>query len=777
MVALLIAASISLQQVQASAAVDRDELELGQEVVLTLNIAATATEPVRIFNPDFSGFEVQGTTEFREVNVGDSGMTRVMRREIRLRPTQTGRITIGSVRVTVGQSVATTDPIDITVRPARSALAPTLLPHVRTLIEERQPSLISPDEVVVEVVAMPETVTLGDQMDLVVVAWFPRAIRTRLRNPPTMQPPQLQGAWTYPQGAPGAVAVSRRIGAEWYDVYAHHQIVFPLTPGPFRIGEATVSYSLPLTYSFLSREVRHEPQSEAFFVEVVPQPNADRPAVFDGAAGGSLTFGLVAGTTDIAIGDATTVVAAVTGQGNVALWPEPRFQWPDGLRVYPEAVDVELDSRDDGMWGAKQFRYLVVADAFGTHTVPPIQYPYFDVGLSEYVTLTSPALELSTEGGPAVAFRPDQQPKLPLMLPSVFTRVEGFVGSIPLWAVVSIAFFFPILALGMRTIGETHGPKADPEPAKQGAPEMLGAELNAVLNAFLEDPHLLDARQLANALRASGVEGPVATHAARVRDRLWQARYGPEGKIDPEELGAEVEEVVTTLTGRRTRPSNVAAGGIAVVVFLLLAVGDASAQSAERLYEAGALKQAADSFRIRAAAEPHVAAHWYNLGNALYGSGIEVPARSAWLKALRLHPRDHRIRATLELKAGQISGDLPWVSPLTTTEAFLAAGILWALGWILAGLRKRKRIVVPILLAALLSLGYGEYVSRVYARTIALVTQDDAPLRAAPFGPAPVVRELLSGSTVTVRNNRPGWVLVERRGDFGWLKLGEIAPL
>ncbi|MEJ2239145.1 MAG: SH3 domain-containing protein, partial [Gemmatimonadales bacterium] len=129
------------------------------------------------------------------------------------------------------------------------------------------------------------------------------------------------------------------------------------------------------------------------------------------------------------------------------------------------------------------------------------------------------------------------------------------------------------------------------------------------------------------------------------------------------------------------------------------------------------------------------------------------------------------------LKAGQISGDLPWVSPLTTTEAFLAAGILWALGWILAGLRKRKRIVVPILLAALITLGYGEYVSRVYARTIALVTQDDAPLRAAPFGPAPVVRELLSGSTVTVRNNRPGWVLVERRGDLGWLKLGEIAPL
>jgi hypothetical protein len=777
LVTLLLIASLSFQQLQASAAVDRTELEVGQELVLTLTIAATATQPVRIFNPTFSGFEVQGTTEFREVNVGDSAMTRVMRREIRLKPTQAGTLTIGSVRIAVGQTVATTDPLDITVRPATSVLAPALLPHVRRLIEQREPPGTSPDEVLVEVLTMRDTVMVGDQLDLIVLAWFPRAIRTRLRNPPTMQPPQLQGAWTYPQGAPGAIAASRRIGDQWYDVYAHHQIVFPLTPGPLRIGAAMVSYSLPLTYSFLSREVRHEPQSEPFFIEVLPQPNANRPAAFDGAAGSQLTLEVVADTTDVAVGDATTVLATVSGRGNVALWPEPRFDWPEGLRVYPEAVEVELDSQDDGMWGVKEFRYLVVADAFGTHRISPIRYAYFDLAQSEYVTLTSPALDLFTEGGSIEEFKTDAQPKLPLMTPTVFSRAEQIGRSIPVWALLPIAFFFPILALAMRAIRARDPRRAEPVPPKKTLPEVSGAELNAALSTLVEDPHVLDGKRLANALRACGIDGPVAMHAAKVRDRLWQASYGPEGEVDPEELGAEVEEVLRTLTGRRSEMSHVAANLTTVIAFLFLAVGQAHGQSAERLYETGALKEAADSFRVRAIAEPFVSAHWYNLGNALYARGIEVPARSAWLKALRLDPRDSRIRAALGLEAGQISGDLPWVSPITPIEAFVGAAVLWAVGWMLAGLRRRKRFVLPVLIGALFALGYGGYVSVLYGRAVALVTQDDTPLRAAPFGPAPVVRELLSGSTVIVRNTRPGWVLVERRGDLGWLRPAEIAPL
>jgi hypothetical protein len=573
------------------------------------------------------------------------------------------------------------------------------------------------------------------------------------------------------------MVASRRIEGEWYDMYAHHQIVFPLTPGSLEVGAATVSYSLPLTYSFLSREVRHEPQSESFSVEVLPQPNAGRPATFDGAAGSSITLELDSDTGEIAMGEATMIVATVSGRGNVALWPEPRLEWPGGLRVYPEAVDVDLDSRDDGMWGTKKFRYLAVADAFGTHRIAPPEYSYFDLAASEYVTLTAPALEVFTEGVPVAVLDRGDRSRLPLMRPGPFDWAAGAGGLVPVWGWIAIAILFPVMTLGVRRLRAHPVRRRETGPPKGSLPDLMGAELHEVLMRLVEEPQLLDGKRLADALRAAGVEGPVAVHAARVRDRLWQASYGPEGEIDPEELGAEVGEVLRALTGRRPEMVSVGVQGMTVLALLLLSAGPAGAQSAERLYEAGALKEASDSFRVRVAAEPGVSAHWYNLGSALYGRGMEVEARSTWLKAIRLDPRDPRIRNAVELEAGQMSGDVPWVSPITPLEAFVIAGVLWAIAWILVGVRTRKRIFVPLACAALVFMGYGGYVSMAYGRNIALVAIDNAPLRVAPYGPAPVVRELLSGSTVIVRNTRPGWILVERRGDLGWLKIDEVAPL
>src|SRR5207302_849296 len=80
--------------------------------------------------------------------------------------------------------------------------------------------------------------------------------------------------------------------------------------------------------------------------------------------------------------------------------------------------------------------------------------------------------------------------------------------------------------------------------------------------------------------------------------------------------------------GRRGRDGRV----VAAVVLGAAACGSlgavprpaaAQALGAEALYEAGALRAAADSFAARAAAQPRVPAHWYNLGATLYRAGAD----------------------------------------------------------------------------------------------------------------------------------------------------------
>src|SRR5204863_4653407 len=177
------------------------------------------------------------------------------------------------------------------------------------------------------------------------------------------------------------------------------------------------------------------------------------------------------------------------------------------------------------------------------------------------------------------------------------------------------------------------------------------------------------------ALRAAGVDSAVADHVKRLRDRLRAARYGPRGLGDGAEIAAEIEQVLRVLGAegsvgaRRPHP-------IVTTMLLMAVIGaqraaplqaqTARTPSAEALFEAGALRAAADSFAARAAREPRDPAHWYNLGATLYRAGADGKATAAWIRAARLAPRDPAIRRALRL--------LPAPDPVT--EQLLRVG--WA---------------------------------------------------------------------------------------------------
>src|SRR5207237_2928862 len=122
------------------------------------------------------------------------------------------------------------------------------------------------------------------------------------------------------------------------------------------------------------------------------------------------------------------------------------------------------------------------------------------------------------------------------------------------------------------------------------------------------------------------------------------------------QLASELGQVLRVLggdparTGRRGREGRVVAAAVlaaAACATLGAVARPAAAQAslgAEALYEAGALRAAADSFAARAAAQPRVPAHWYNLGATLYRAGADGKASAAWAIAARLAPGDDTVR-------------------------------------------------------------------------------------------------------------------------------------
>src|SRR5690606_5060990 len=64
-----------------------------------------------------------------------------------------------------------------------------------------------------------DTVWLGEQVELVTAAWFPRDLRERLRRQATLRTPAAAGLWNTPAQTSPLLAETRRVGGQEYDLY------------------------------------------------------------------------------------------------------------------------------------------------------------------------------------------------------------------------------------------------------------------------------------------------------------------------------------------------------------------------------------------------------------------------------------------------------------------------------------------------------------------------------------------------------------------------------
>jgi hypothetical protein len=780
-----LASAFTLQGAEVTATVDRTRLAVGEELMLTVRARTRSAEPIEIALPPLAGFAIVGSRDLTEVAMsGTAGAVRTTVRELQLRAEQSGAVLIGPVRVRQGERAVATEPILVTVDSAATGVATALSPLVHALLETAQPPRRA-DDVTLTVIVPDDTVLVGQQMDLIAAAWVPRELRERMRRLPLLTLVTPEGVWAYPPSSPTGVAAARLVGGRWMDLFITHQIVFPLAPGRISVPPASVDFGIPVTFSFFSREERYTLRSDSLGVAVLPLPAAGRPAGYRGVVGQGLTLDLRIEPAEARVGEPLEVAATVTGVGNVALWPEVVLRWPPGFRSYPAETEVRLSLAQGRIAGNKTFRFLAVPDSAGSFVLPDVRYDYFDVVAGRYQTaVAAPRVLAVAVGAERRAAR-----ALPSLLPRRDEPWTDRLGrGLGLTGWLAVALLPPLVVWLTRRRRRPPALVAAPDAAVAREATHLGRlehEFLGVLGSHVPDAFARDGDGLAQALRAAGIDSAVADHVKRLRDRLRAARYGPRGLGDAAELAAEIEQVLRVLgaesgLGRRHR--------IFVAVWLLVAAAprlDAQTPSAEALYAAGALRAAADSFAARAAGEPRLAAHWYNLGATLYRAGADGKATAALTLAARLAPRDAVIRRARRLLPAPdpASEQLLAVGWATPAEWALIAGAAWALLWLLAlgaaGDRRRRAVAVAMLAAVALgaaAAGVAEWRRR--GRPVAVVVAGEAPVRAAPYGGASAAATVPAGAALLVGRRYGRWLEVRRPdGMRGWVLAGEVVPL
>ena len=755
------------------ASVDEERVSVGEELLYTLRAVSHSREPMQVSVAPFTGLEIVSRSERSEVSLGhDPTRTTVL--EVRLRAVRPGRWQLGPARAVQGSDTVEAAAVVVDVTASRAATASTLSPRLRRLLDRARPPAVG--HAAVELIVSADSIQVGEQVDVVTAAWFPRDLRLQLRRPPTLQPPVIDGVWSYPQAAPAGIAATRSIGGRWYDLFVAHQVVFPLLPGTVVVPKATLKYSTPVALQFFSQEERYALTSRAETLAVAALPETGRPPGFSGAIGSGLELDRRVSPAVARVGEGVMVELALTGEGNTALWPAPELRWEAGARAYSDKVEEKVGVTEGRVGGTKTFRYLVVPDSVGALALPAVSYPYFDLTQRRYLVATLPATAVPVgPGGGSTASTALPPPLLRPGAPALARRL-GRATPDWMWLLVLVA---PPLLLSLR--GRLSLPRRRAPPAPAADLRTAEEELEAVVRTLVPDPERRTGPGLVAALRAAGADSALASRVAAARERLLARRYGPDaGGPEDAALAGEVRDLVRRLGGSLRGWTGRGAAAVPFVLALWSSALAAQAPPPEVLYEQGSLSAAAEEFAGRAEREPAVAAHWYNLGATYYRLGRDGRARAAWLEARRLAPRSPAVIQALRMTPppDAVSARWSWVPPVAPEELLLLGALGWLAGWVGWTLRPRVRerwLVLLVFSAAALLAGLA---LRSWLREPLAVVLDRSSLRLSPHGLAPALAALESGSAVRILRRSPGWVMVEAPGaQRGWLADEAVAAI
>ncbi|MCC6242373.1 MAG: BatD family protein [Gemmatimonadaceae bacterium] len=297
-------------------------------------------------------------------------------------------------------------------------------------------------------IALADSVYVGQQVTYQVAVLLSADARTRLRRNPEFLPPELRGLLAYELGTPTRVP-PRRYGDAVFEAHVFQRALFPVASGVQVVPAPQLTYSLPQSSSYFSREERFVVRAESASFVVKSLPVSGRPVDFTGAVG---QFSAAVRVDSLAarVGDPLILTLRVQGIGNVKLLPRPPLElgWAS---VVAGSERVQVDSSGALVRGAKEFDWILTPARDGRVRVPPQSYSYFDPTSETYAVAESAPVELSVEPGVlAVSDEIATSDALPLRVPTSLTKTPWWNGrSLPpveWWGWLVFALLAPIPA-------------------------------------------------------------------------------------------------------------------------------------------------------------------------------------------------------------------------------------------------------------------------------------------------------------------------------------------
>jgi len=143
-------------------------------------------------------------------------------------------------------------------------------------------------------------------------------------------------------------------------------------------------------------------KSNSVKIQVLPLPEAGKPASFSGAVG-AFNFTSSIDKTDVKTNESVTISFTANGTGNIKLLELPKIKLPPGFEEY-DPKQTENIKRISKVSGVKKVEYLFVPRVPGKKKIPEVEFSFFNPQTKKYVVKKAGPFLINVERGEGIAY-------------------------------------------------------------------------------------------------------------------------------------------------------------------------------------------------------------------------------------------------------------------------------------------------------------------------------------------------------------------------------------
>ncbi len=697
MITLMLFAALGLAaDVKVSAEVDSRRVVAGESFTLTVRVEGPLRGIEAPEFPDLSDFFVVGTSSSSNFSFVNGRTHNEKIYHYNLIADREGEFNIPAIPVTVKGEVYETEPMVLTVHPGvggTSAIPPSGGPDPAP--DQGSSAGDSSGQVYIRSWTDGEKIYVGEQLTHHFALY--RDARVRFRGNPQYEAPETPGFWTESLG--DEISGFQKIDGRDFAVTELRSALFPHEPGNLEVGAASLRVTLydPYRDDFFNftRGKDKILRTQAIEVEVLPLPEAGRPASFGGTVARDLNLKARLDPGPYEAGQPVTLTVTLSGYGNPRTFAMPELEIGENFRDYDSDLQSRVSVNENRIHVRKEFTWVLVPQNEGRLEIPALEYPWFDPVEGRYRLAKSAALPLNVAPSQATKTKPlvftETNQGVETLAKSIhhlktepllagdgkrFPRSASFWTALALpWPVLAGAYFWRRRRDTIAADGRAHRARGAGKAARRHLKEAsasLGAgdfesfcdALARGLRGYLGDrlgasAAGLNDEDIDSRLAAGGVDDTTRESVRTLLGECDFARFAPGEKDQArmQELLSRAEGLIGDLEKVKGRGRGSIIAGSALLLSLLLLPSMSLAQEgvelvmadAVRYYEEGDFNTAARHWETLAKTGLEDSRLWYNLGGAYFQQNKIGPSILAYKRALRLAPRDKEIRENLEI--------------------------------------------------------------------------------------------------------------------------------